>query len=289
MFRLKSLLFVVAILSSLFITPLHHANAQESKVLSGQIQAQPSNEAVWQQFLEWLPSAPPVDRPRMLFNQYRSRLISAGTSGAEADRQLDIIQRVMWERSDGWRIIFNNIYASNTPGFVTEPNALLISTIEGRKPGRALDIGMGQGRNAVFLALKGWDVTGFDVSDEGIAVARKNAERAGVKLNAIRETDEAFNYGSNQWDLIVFMYEPLPVASAAYVERLRKSMKPGGLFVFEGYGPDPAIPSAIDPGQLLAAFKDFRLLRFEDTVTRPDWRPPQEKMRVVRMVVEKRP
>jgi 2-polyprenyl-3-methyl-5-hydroxy-6-metoxy-1,4-benzoquinol methylase len=39
--------------------------------------------------------------------------------------------------------------------------------VEARKPGRALDIGMGQGRNSVFLALKGWDVTGFDISDEG--------------------------------------------------------------------------------------------------------------------------
>src|SRR5262252_6980031 len=117
---------------------------------------------------------------------------------------MDIIRRTMRERHDGWRIMFNNIYSSSTPGFVTQPNALLISTVEGRKPGRALDIGMGQGRNSVFLALKGWDVTGFDISDEGLAVAHKNAERAGVKLNAIRETDEAFDYGSDQWDMIVF-------------------------------------------------------------------------------------
>ena len=56
---------------------------------------------------------------------------------------------------------------------------------------------MGQGRNSVFLALKGWDVTGFDVSDEGIMVARKSAERAGVKINTVRETDEAFEYGAD--------------------------------------------------------------------------------------------
>ena len=94
---------------------------------------------------------------------------------AEADRQTDIIRRTMRETTDDWRIIFNNVYASSTPGLVIHPNELLVSTIEGRKSGRALDVGMGQGRNAVFFALKGWDVTGFDVSDEGITVARKNA------------------------------------------------------------------------------------------------------------------
>jgi SAM-dependent methyltransferase len=293
--RCKRLLFVVALLSGLLITPLHHANAQESKTASGQAQAQPSDEAIWQQWVTWLPSAPPVDTPAKVYPQYRSSLISAGTSAAEADRQILIIRRMMHERSDAWRIIFNNVYASSTPNFVTQPNALLMATVEGLKPGRALDVGMGQGRNALFLALKGWEVTGFDVSDEGIAVARKNAERAGVKLNAIRETDEAFDYGSDRWDLIVFVYEPFPVTSTAYVERLRKSLKAGGLIVIESYGQEASMPNrsptAIDPGQLLAAFKDLRLLHYEDIVTRPDWPLPsgEEKTRVVRMVAEKRP
>ncbi|HME46158.1 MAG TPA: methyltransferase domain-containing protein [Syntrophorhabdales bacterium] len=259
---------------------------------SAQAQPQPSDEAIWQQFLEWLPSAPPVDGVRILLDQYRSRLISNGAPTTEADRQLGIIQRAMQVRSDGWRIMFNNIYSNSTPGFVTQPNALLVATVEGRKPGRALDIGIGQGRNAVFLALKGWDVTGFDLSDEGIAVARKNAERAGVKLNAILTTDEAFDYGSHQWDLIAFIYEPFPVTSAAYVERLRKSMKSGGIIVIESYADEATAPDrqavAIDPGQLLAAFKDFRLLHFEDIVTMPDWNI-RAKRRIVRMVAEKRP
>ncbi len=91
----------------------------------------------------------------------------------------------------------------------------------------------------MFLAMKGWDVTGFDISDEGIAVARKNAERAGVKLNAVQQTTEAFDYGIDQWGLIVFIYEPFPVTSAAYVERLRKSMKAGGIVVFETHAAEP--------------------------------------------------
>lgn len=233
-------------------------------------QVQPSNEAIWQRFMEWLPGALPVDGPKELFDQYRSRLIADGASGAEADDQLAVIRRLHRERPDAWRVMFNNIYKSEKPGFSTQPNALLIATVEDRQPGRALDIGMGQGRNSVFLALKGWNVTGFDMSDEEIATAQGNAKRAGVKLNAMRETDEAFDYGADQWDLIVFMYEPFPITSAAYVDRLRKSLKLGGIIVIESFGEEAATPNqpatAIDPGRLLNAFHEFRLLRFEDTV-----------------------
>jgi SAM-dependent methyltransferase len=187
--------------------------------------------------------------------------------------------------------MFNNIYKTTKPGFATQPNALLVSTVEGRKPGRALDVGMGQGRNSVFLALKGWDVTGFDMSDDGIALARKNAEQAGVKLNAIRETEDAFDYGIGQWDLIVFMYEPFPVTSAAYVDRLRQSMRPGGIIVIESFGEEEEVAgrpaTAIDLGRLLAAFKDFRLLHYQDVVASADW--GLNERRLVRMVAERRP
>ncbi len=288
----KSLFFGLAIFSALLITPLYHASAREPQALSRQAQAQPSDEAVWQQYLEWARSAPQFDCPRALFLGYQAHLKSAGTAPEEIKRESAIINRMMEERSDGYRIVFNNIYGTSTPEFVTQPNALLAATVEGRKPGRALDIGMGQGRNSVFLASKGWDVTGFDVSDIGLEVARKNAERAGVKLNAVRETADAFNYGSDRWDLIAFLYNPLPVTSTAYVERLRKSLKTGGLIVIETHGTDPRspvqLPTAIVPARLLAAFKDFRLLLFQDTTGKPDWMA-DETDRIVRMVVEKRP
>jgi hypothetical protein len=69
-------------------------------VLSGSAQAplQLSNEVIWQQFLEWMPSAPPIDGPRIVFNRYRSRLISNGASAAEADRHMAVVQRFHRER-----------------------------------------------------------------------------------------------------------------------------------------------------------------------------------------------
>jgi SAM-dependent methyltransferase len=256
-------------------------------------QAQPSHEEMWKEFLEWLPKAPRVDGPpSALFNTYRDLLTKAGISTQEADQRLEVIRRMHRERPDGWRVMFNNIYKSEKPDYATEPNALLISTVEGRKPGRALDIGMGQGRNSVFLALKGWDVTGFDLSDEGIATARRNADRAAVKINAIRGTEDAFDYGIERWDLIVFVYEPFPITTAAYVQRLHRSLRAGGLIVIESFGEEETVKNrpttAIDPERLLAAFKDFRLLHYQDVVAIPDWGGPKPR-RLVRMVAEKRP
>jgi SAM-dependent methyltransferase len=264
-----------------------------SLLMGASAQAQPSPEQVWKDFLEWLPKAPRVDGPpSAVFNVYRDLLIKAGTSPQESDQRLDVIRRLHKERPDAWRVMFNNIYKSEQPEHATEPNALLISTIDGRKPGRALDIGMGQGRNSVFLALKGWDVTGFDLSDQGIATARRNADRAGVKINAIQGTEDAFDYGTDQWDLIVFVYEPFPITTAAYVQRLHRSLRAGGLVVIEGFGVEETVKTrpttAIDPARLLAAFKDFRLLHYQDVVAVPDWGGPKPQ-RLVRMVAEKRP
>jgi SAM-dependent methyltransferase len=252
--------------------------------------AQSSDETIWKNSMEWLNQAPPVDGPRILFELYQKQLIANGASEAEATRQLAVVRQLHRQRSDGWRVMFNNIYKTTKPGFATQPNALLVTTVEGRKPGRALDVGIGQGRNSVFFSLKGWEVTGFDMSDEGVATARKNAEQAGVKLNAIRGTEDAFDYGTDQWDLIVFMYEPFPVTSAAYVDRLRQSMRSGGIIVIESFGEEeeatgrPA--TAIDPGRLLAAFKDFRLLNYQDVVAKADW--GSDERRLVRVAERRR-
>ena len=259
--------------------------------LTSSVWAQPSNDEIWKSFLAWLVKAPAVEGPGALFKMYRSALAKSGLSESELERQYAVVQKLHRERTDAWQVMFNNIYRTTKPGFATQPNALLVSAVDGRKPGRALDIGMGQGRNSVFLALNGWEVTGFDMSDEGIAAARRNAERAGVKVNAIRSTEDGFDYGTEQWDLIVFMYEPFPITSTAYVARLRKAMRPGALIVIESFGEDEKVKgrpaTAIDPGLLLSAFRDFRLLHYQDVIAQADW--GLRKRRVVRMVAQRQP
>jgi len=255
------------------------------------LNAQTADEAVWKKFLAWLPTVPPSDNPGNLIGQFQRHLEKSGASPADAAASTPAIMRMMKASPDGWQLIFNKIYTSKTPGFSTKPNALLTTAVADRPAGRALDVGMGQGRNSVFLALKGWDVSGFDVSDEGIAAARRNAESAGVRINAQVKSNEAFDYGTAQWDLIVVTYEPFPLTSGRYIARIAQALRPRGLVVIESFASDSTAqarkPVDIDPPELLAAFQaGFRILHFEDTVATPDWDPV--KTRLVRMVAEKK-
>lgn len=254
--------------------------------------AQISEEQIWQQFLQWLPSAPPSDNVGPLYAQYRARLVAAGVSQADTDKHLAVIRKMSRTRPEARRIMFNNIYSNpNASGFTTKPNALLVSAVKGRKPGRALDVGMGQGRNAVFLAVEGWNVTGFDISDAGLEVAKKNAARVDVKINTVLKSREEFDFGTAQWDLIVITYETIPLETPSYGEQLRNSLRAGGLIVVETTASDTGQPLTrsvdADPGRLLRAFDGFRILHFEDTVATPDW--GQGKTRLVRLVAEKKP
>ncbi len=253
--------------------------------------AQSDLERVWRQFLDWLATTPPNDNPGSLLRDYRTHVMSGGTSAADADNQLKVIQELMRTREDGWQQIFNKIYAASSPGFSVKPNGLLMSALEGKKPGRALDVGMGQGRNSVFLAIRGWDVTGFDVSDQGLSIARKNAAAAGVQINAVQKSDSNFDYGTSQWDLIVITYEPFSVTDQMYVRRVWNALRSGGLLVVESFASDKNAaqrkPVDIDPAELLRAVLSFsfRIIRFEDVEGISDWTP--EKTRMARLIAQK--
>jgi 2-polyprenyl-3-methyl-5-hydroxy-6-metoxy-1,4-benzoquinol methylase len=75
-----------------------------------------------------------------------------------------------------------------------------------RNTGRALDVHTGQGRNAVNLASKGWLVTRFDFSAEGVRAARDAAKKAFVKVTALVRRHEDFDFGRAEWDLVVMSY-----------------------------------------------------------------------------------
>ena len=134
-------------------------------------------------------------------------------------------------QSDAVREQYNGTYANageqNT--FNHEPNAFLVEMLRTWKPGRALDVGMGQGRNAIWLAKQGWNVTGFDLSDAGVKLAQEKASEAGVKIKAVVANADEFDFGLDHWDLIVLSYVPF----SSYRDRLIRSLKPGGVVLVE--------------------------------------------------------
>lgn len=236
------------------------------------------DDASWKAFLAWLDAQPPKSKPSDLLRPYRAVLIDRGMTAAEADRQMDRLGHLAFIRPDGAKILWNKVYAGDHPIFVQTPTALLASAVYGRRPGKALDIGMGQGRNSVFLASEGWEVTGFDPSSEGIRIAQASAVKAGVRIRALVTTDDAFEFGAARWDLILMTY--IRSLTAADAERIRTALKPGGLFVYEN-GSD-------SDNQLLKLFLSFRIVRFEDVDAFPDWNPGA-KIRLERLVAQKPP
>jgi 2-polyprenyl-3-methyl-5-hydroxy-6-metoxy-1,4-benzoquinol methylase len=178
---------------------------------------------------------------------------------------------------------FNKLYSAPSDLFRTAPNALLVRSVNGLKPGKALDIAMGQGRNALFLAKEGWAVTGYDVSEVGLGVARKDAEKAGLRINAVLASHQDFDFGREQWDLIAMIYTLADMQDGAFLRRVRDSLKPGGLIVVEqmnagGTGKGPA-------NALFRSFEDLRVIHYEDVVDTAEW--GLQKMRLGRIVAQK--
>lgn len=181
-------------------------------------------------------------------------------------------------------------YLSANPSFRQEPNRFLVEVAAELEPGAALDVGMGQGRNALHLARKGWRVTGFDVSPAGVEQARAAAKAEGLELTALVEGSAEFDWGEERWDLIVVAYFPFLRQS---IEPLLRSLRPGGSIVVEAYHADAALdrPPGPSPGvtfddnELLELFSGLRVIEYQDRRGIADW--DLFKTRLVRLHARK--
>jgi SAM-dependent methyltransferase len=183
-------------------------------------------------------------------------------------------------------------YLEHNPGFNVEPNAFLVEVVKNLKLGEALDVGMGQGRNALFLAKQGWSVTGFDVSEAGVAQAREQAKKSGLALNCLVQSSEEFHWGKDRWDLIVVAYFPQLRSS---LPKLLESLRPGGIVVIEAYHkeaaldrpPGPGAGVTFDSNELIKLLASLRVLKYEDVRARADW--GLFNTRLVRLLAQKHP
>jgi ubiquinone/menaquinone biosynthesis C-methylase UbiE len=181
-----------------------------------------------------------------------------------------------------------NDYFKNSHGYNLKPNQLLVDTVKGKKPGTALDVAMGQGRNAIFLASQGWKVTGVDISDEGMRIAKDAAAAQKLKLDTVNADLEKYDFGKDRWDLVTLIYAGDNVDE---VKRILPSLKKGGLFVCEYFHADSdAAKSGAGgwaTGKLAELFKDgFKIIRDDVVEDNADW-AGQRKTKLVRFVAQK--
>lgn len=130
-------------------------------------------------------------------------------------------------------------YADEGWAFGTEPNDFLREQGHQLPPGRVLCLAEGQGRNAVWLAQRGHDVTAMDQSGFGLEGARKLAVERGVTITTVRADLTDFEIEPGAWQGIVSIYAHVAgdVRARAHA-RVDKGLAPGGVFILEAYRPE---------------------------------------------------
>ena len=155
-------------------------------------------------------------------------------------------------------------------GLGSEPAAFLVEVASFFPPGsKVLDAGGGSGRNAIWLAQRGHEVTIADISAEGLRMAGAAAATAGVEVETVRLDFDTDPFPPGPWDVIVDFH----FIKRSLIPRFREALRPGGLLVFcratvrnlERHDRPPRC-------SLLAEGEGWELLRdFELLIAREGW------------------
>lgn len=122
----------------------------------------------------------------------------------------------------------------------TAPNTFLENQAQRLPPkAKVLCLAEGEGRNAVFLATKGFQVTAVDSSKVGLAKLQKLAQQNKVHIETICDDLQTFSLGENKWDGIISIWCHLPKALRSKLHsQINDALKNDGYFILEAYTPE---------------------------------------------------
>lgn len=120
-----------------------------------------------------------------------------------------------------------------------EPNSLAASMLESVRPGRALDVAAGEGRMALWLAQRQWQVTALDFSAVGLARGRQRASELDVNVDWQVADATVAPLGDKDFDLVLVLYLHLPMEQLGSVlARAAAAVAPGGVLLVLGHDRD---------------------------------------------------
>jgi tellurite methyltransferase len=164
------------------------------------------------------------------------------------------------------------------------PSQFLVDHIRLLPRGRVLDVAMGAGRNAVYLARMGFEVEGGDISAEAVQAAFRWAEEKGLKIRAeVADLEKNYRIEPDFYDVIIcFNY-----LQRSLMSRIKDGLKKGGILVYETYIIDqqqfgrPLNPDfLLQHNELLNIFRDFRCLRYREGLI-------EERKAIASLIAEK--
>lgn len=168
--------------------------------------------------------------------------------------------------------------ATPEPVWGVEPNRFVVEEVARLEPGRALDLAAGEGRNAVWLAERGWRTTAVDFSRVAVERGKRLARERGVEVEWLVADLLSYQPPQSAFDLVLLAYLHLPAADLALVlRRARAALAPGGCLLSVGHdvanltdgvgGPqDPAVLHRVDA--IVAELAGLEIRRAE-TARRP--------------------
>lgn len=143
--------------------------------------------------------------------------------------------------------------------------------------GTVLDMGMGEGRNAVFLAQKGYKVTGIDISSVAVKKSYLLAQEFGVKIKGVVASLSDYKIAPGSFDAIVCFY----YVDRSLVEKIKSWLKPGGILIYEAHTLREKTKKKSDPvedneylreQELLKMFSGMRVLKYEEPLHEKEFR-----------------
>ena len=142
-----------------------------------------------------------------------------------------------------------------------EPTKLVAQTVEDLPPGKALDLACGTGRNAIWLAQKGWDVTAVDGARAAVEVLEQRACKLNLNVKTIVADLQKGEYTitPSHWDLITICY----YLQRDLIEPAKNGTRPGGILlmiVHTTEGDEQPTESRLRPGELAHYFTDWEIL-----------------------------
>lgn len=158
-----------------------------------------------------------------------AELASEDAAAAVAERRASMFERPAWEeRYSGDRVWSGRV------------NAQLAAEAADLTPGRALDVGCGEGGDALWLAERGWQVTASDFAEAALARVASHAEEAGLadRVETRLLDVRTFEPDGETWDLVTAHFVHLPDGGMVdVVRRLASAVAPGGTLLVVGHAP----------------------------------------------------
>ncbi len=165
---------------------------------------------------------------------------------------------------------WNELYNKEGYRYGTEPIHLLKHQWQRLRKGHVLDLAMGEGRNAVFLAEKGFQVTGFDFSTVAVEKAKKLAYEKEVKIEVKSVDLDLYVFKLFSFDSILLSYfKPIP----RYYDEVHRALVQGGVVVFESFTTEQLLTDPIQgfenqdyyhPNELLKNLSKFQILFYNE-------------------------